>query len=58
VLNTKNGFPVFATVIEANHINKRDDQFAAFHLTEDDQKHILQLAQDPSISARVKETDA
>ncbi|KAL6308194.1 MCM2/3/5 family-domain-containing protein [Sparassis latifolia] len=27
-LNSKNGFPVFSTVIEANHVNKKEDQFA------------------------------
>lgn len=52
-LNTKNGFPVFATVIEANIINKREDQFAAFKLTDDDMRTIRTLAEDPNIGERV-----
>ena len=28
-MNRKQGFPVFATVIEANYVNKRDDIFSA-----------------------------
>lgn len=52
-LNTKNGFPVFATIIEANHINKKGDQFATFRLTEDDQREIRALARDERISKRV-----
>ena len=52
-LNTTNGFPVFATVIEANYINKREDQFAAFRLTEDDQRAIRRLGEDPNIGKRI-----
>lgn len=52
-LNTKNGFPVFSTIIEANHINKKEDQFAAFRLTEEDEKEIRRLAQDERIRKRI-----
>ncbi|KAI3624288.1 MCM2 [Malassezia furfur] len=52
-LNTKNGFPVFATVIEANHIAKRDDAYAAFRLTEDDEQAIRALARDDRIGKRI-----
>ncbi|KAJ3288170.1 MCM DNA helicase complex subunit, partial [Borealophlyctis nickersoniae] len=52
-LNTRNGFPVFATVIEANHIGKKEDQFATSRLTEDDQKQIRKLAKDPRILQRI-----
>lgn len=52
-LNSKNGFPVFATVIEANHIAKKDDEFAAFRLTEDDEKAIRALARDERIGQRI-----
>lgn len=52
-LNTKNGFPVFATVIEANHIAKRDDAYAAFRLTEDDEHAIRALARDDRIGKRI-----
>ncbi|KAJ3172040.1 MCM DNA helicase complex subunit [Geranomyces variabilis] len=52
-LNTRNGFPVFATIIEANHISKKEDAFASFRLTEDDQKEIRGLAKDPKILHRI-----
>lgn len=52
-LNTKNGFPVFATVLEANHIAKRDDAYAAFRMTEEDEKAIRALARDDRIGKRI-----
>ncbi|KAJ3033682.1 MCM DNA helicase complex subunit [Rhizophlyctis rosea] len=52
-LNTRNGFPVFATVIEANHISKKADMFASFRLTEEDQHQIRQLAKDERILQRI-----
>ncbi|KAG2043625.1 MCM2/3/5 family-domain-containing protein [Suillus americanus] len=52
-LNSKNGFPVFSTIIEANHINKKEDLFAAFRLTEEDEKEMRALAQDERIRKRI-----
>ncbi|KAJ3049917.1 MCM DNA helicase complex subunit [Rhizophlyctis rosea] len=52
-LNTRNGFPVFATVIEANHISKKEDEFASFRLTEEDQNEIQMLAKDERILQRI-----
>ncbi|CCL98347.1 uncharacterized protein FIBRA_00342 [Fibroporia radiculosa] len=52
-LNSKNGFPVFSTIIEANHINKKEDQFAAFRLTEEDEREIRALARDDRIRKRI-----
>lgn len=52
-LNTRNGFPVFATVIEANHISKKEDMFASFRLTEEDQRQIRNLAKDDRILQKV-----
>lgn len=52
-LNSKNGFPVFSTVIEANHVSKAHDQFAAFRLTEQDEREIRQLSKDPQIIQRI-----
>lgn len=48
-LNVKNGFPVFTTVIEANYINKNEDRFAAFKLTDEDKQELHRLARDPRI---------
>ncbi|OAL01352.1 MCM-domain-containing protein [Phaeosphaeriaceae sp. SRC1lsM3a] len=52
-LNNKNGFPVFATVLEANHIVKSHDQLAGFRLTEQDEREIRQLSKDPKIVEKI-----
>ena len=52
-LNTKNGFPVFSTVLEANHINKKEDLFAAVRLTEEDVKQIRTMGKDERIVKRI-----
>ncbi|CAN6483836.1 unnamed protein product [Victoria cruziana] len=52
-LNTKNGFPVFATIIEANYVTKKQDLFSAYKLTEDDKAEIEKLAKDPRIGERI-----
>lgn len=48
-LNSRNGFPVFATILEANYVVKSHDQLAGFRLTEDDERQIRHLARDPRI---------
>merc|ERR1719367_2334770 len=48
-LNTNNGFPVFATVIMANHILRKDDSNATKNLTDDDVKAIMTLSKDERI---------
>ena len=53
-LNARNGFPVFATIIEAVHVGKTKDEFATFRLTEDDVKKIRALAKDERIGKRVR----
>ncbi|KAF8322091.1 MCM-domain-containing protein [Clavulina sp. PMI_390] len=52
-LNVKNGFPVFSTIIEANHVNKKEDLFASFRLTEEDERKIRKLGKDPHIQKRI-----
>mmetsp|Transcript_31335 Transcript_31335/g.43462 ORF Transcript_31335/g.43462 Transcript_31335/m.43462 type:complete len:877 (+) Transcript_31335:109-2739(+) len=52
-LNISNGFPVFATVVEANHISKKADAFAAYKLSDEDKAEIRALAQDPKIGQRI-----
>ena len=44
---------MFSTIIEANHINKQEDQFAAFRLTEEDERQIRALARDDRIRKRI-----
>lgn len=48
-LSQKSGFPVFGTLIEANYIQKRQDQFSIHRLTDDDRREILALARDPQV---------
>ena len=52
-LNTRNGFPVFSTIIEANHISKKEDAYSIVRLTEEDQREIRALAKDSRIRQRV-----
>lgn len=52
-LNMANGFPVFATIIQANHISKRDDKMAVAALTDEDVKALGLLAKDPRIGERI-----
>lgn len=53
-LNTSNGFPVFATLIQANYITKKDDKMAAGALTDDDVKALVALSRDERIGERVR----
>ena len=53
-LNVKNGFPVFTTVIEANFVNRQEDRFAAFKLSDEDKQEILKLARDPRIGEQAR----
>ena len=57
-LNRKNGFPVFKTLIEANHLHKREDAYDSFNLTEEDENTIRQLGKDPRIGERLIESIA
>jgi DNA replication licensing factor MCM2 len=48
-LNVKQGFPVFSTHVEANHIQKTEDVYAAYKLTDEDIRSIHKLAADKRI---------
>ncbi|BFZ08073.1 hypothetical protein BsWGS_11112 [Bradybaena similaris] len=52
-LNTANGFPVFATVIQANYVTKKDDKTAVASLTDEDIKAIVALSKDERISEKI-----
>ncbi|MCJ1263917.1 MCM DNA helicase complex subunit [Lobaria immixta] len=52
-LNNRNGFPVFATILEANHVVKSHDQLAGFRLTEEDEREIRALSRDPQIVDKI-----
>lgn len=57
-LNNKNGFPVFATILEANHVVKSHDQLAGFRLTEEDERDIRALSRDPKIIEKIVDSIA
>jgi DNA replication licensing factor MCM2 len=52
-LNNRNGFPVFATILEANNVVKSHDQLAGFRLTEEDEHQIRGLARDPQVIDKI-----
>ncbi|KAI1270435.1 MCM-domain-containing protein [Xylariaceae sp. FL1019] len=52
-LNNRNGFPVFATILEANNVIKAHDQLAGFRLTEEDEQEIRKLSRDPQIINKI-----
>ena len=47
----KSGFPVFATLVEANYISKR---VTAYKLTDDEKQKMYDLADDPDICRKVR----
>jgi DNA replication licensing factor MCM2 len=51
--NARHGFPVYSVNIEANHIQKKGDQYSAARLTDDDKAEIRALARDPRIGERI-----
>ncbi|CAG1961194.1 MCM DNA helicase complex subunit [Fusarium graminearum] len=52
-LNNRNGFPVFATILEANNVVKSHDQLAGFRMTEEDEQNIRKLSRDPNIVDKI-----
>ncbi|KAJ0368858.1 hypothetical protein COL154_002251 [Colletotrichum chrysophilum] len=52
-LNNRNGFPVFATILEANNVVKSHDQLAGFRMTEEDEQEIRKLSRDPAIIDKI-----
>lgn len=52
-LNATHGFPLFMTVIEANHISKREDAFSTTKLSQEDRQAIMELSKDPRIARKI-----
>lgn len=52
-LNTKNGFPVFQTILQANYVSKHAQSMASFKLTDEDKEEILALSRNPNIAKLV-----
>ena len=53
VQNMRNGFPVFSTTIEANHVLRKSDMLASMQITEEDRRNIDELKRDPRIIRKV-----
>lgn len=51
-MNTKHGFPVFTTMIEANHISKCSEKIS-LTISPQDTKAIIELSKDPNILKRI-----
>jgi len=47
--NARHGFPVYSVNIEANHVQKKGDQYSAARLTDDDKAEIRALAREANI---------
>jgi DNA replication licensing factor MCM2 len=47
------GFPVFSTMIEANHIQKKEELMASHMLTDEDKRDIMKLSKDAMIQQRL-----
>lgn len=52
-MNSKQGFPVFKTLIEANYIHKVSDQSAAFSLSQIDIEMIRKLQREKNLTRRL-----
>lgn len=52
-LNTDNGFPVFATVIIANHLLVKDSKQVVSSLTDEDVQIIQRLSKEPRVAERI-----
>jgi DNA replication licensing factor MCM2 len=50
--NTKNGFLIFATMLEANYVSKKQYLFAIYKLTNEDKAKIEKYAKDPCIKQK------
>jgi DNA replication licensing factor MCM2 len=46
----RHGFPVFRTMIEANHVSRNGDAFAAIAITEEEKRQILELSRQPNVA--------
>ncbi|XP_051170865.1 DNA replication licensing factor Mcm2 [Leptopilina boulardi] len=52
-LNTNEGFPIFSTVLLANHLHVKDSKDIVASLTEEDINSIRELSKDPRITDRI-----
>jgi len=53
LLNHQHGFPVFATNLEANYVERKTSSQQSHRLTEEDKEKILQLSKDPRLAVKM-----
>jgi DNA replication licensing factor MCM2 len=58
LLNSRQGFPVFTTVLHANNVTKRTSELGRFRLPDDERLRILELAKHPNIKAKLVQSIA
>lgn len=58
IANIQSGFPVFNTIIVANHIARKDDIESMNNITEDDKKQIIAISKDKNLENKLLESIA
>jgi hypothetical protein len=51
--NARAGFPVYSTVVTANHVARRGEAYSEARLTDEDRAEIRALARDPRVGERI-----
>ncbi|KAH0795989.1 DNA replication licensing factor Mcm2 [Histomonas meleagridis] len=54
----RQGFPVFSTMIEANHVSRSGDSYSAISITKEEEQQIIELSKQPDISKTIFESIA
>ena len=52
-LNRKSGFPVFSTLVEANHVQKKEELLSSHMLTDEEKREIHRMSKDPMIQMKI-----
>eukprot|EP00667_Euglena_gracilis_P002457 EG_transcript_2458 len=53
LLNHQHGFPVFATNLEANHVERKTSSQQSHKLSDEDKKQIVELSKDPQVVTKM-----
>jgi DNA replication licensing factor MCM2 len=56
--NARAGFPVYSTVVTANHVARRGEAYSEARLTDEDRAEIRALARDPRVGERIAKVRA
>lgn len=58
LLNSRQGFPVFTTVLQANNVIRRTSELGSFRLPDDERHRIVELSQHPNIKRKLVQSIA